>query len=78
MIFWLGYYLFFFSISVLIGLFKGHLIAGVLLGYVLGSAGVVLMYLSKDRKQVICSHCNASINITSYLCPECKTKQLRI
>ncbi|MFT5881381.1 MAG: hypothetical protein ACI86X_002521 [Moritella sp.] len=80
MIFWLGYYLFFFFISVLIGLIKGQLIAGVLLGYALGSAGVVSMYLylSRGRKQIICAHCNESINVNSYLCPECKTKQLRI
>ncbi len=78
MMFWLGFYLLFFFSSVLIGLINGHLIAGVLLGYLLGPIGVVLMYLSKDKKHMICSHCNASINVNSCLCPQCKTKQLRI
>jgi len=78
MLFWLGFYLFFFLLSTYIGYQKGNLVAGILLGYVLGPIGVICIYLSKDRKHMICQSCNSKIHVKSYFCPQCKTKQLYV
>ncbi len=77
MVFWLGFYLFFFILSVAIGYHKGNLIAGVLLGYVLGPIGVALMCFSKDRKHTYCSSCHAQILQKDYFCPRCQARQAR-
>lgn len=74
MIFWLSFYTFFFIVSVYIGYCKGNLIAGVLLGYVLGPIGFILMCMSKDRKHIECPSCHAYIHKNSYFCPECRSK----
>ncbi|PSW18263.1 hypothetical protein C9I98_17270 [Photobacterium sanctipauli] len=74
MFFWFCFYLVFFCISVAIGYQKGNLIAGVLLGYVLGPVGALLMYMSKDRKHIECPECHQSIHKNSYYCPKCQHK----
>lgn len=73
-IFWLCFYLFFFALSVYIGRRKGNLIAGVLLGYVLGPIGALLMYFSKDRRHVTCPSCQQLIEKNAYICPHCRSK----
>ncbi len=74
MFFWLLFYLFFFLVSVCLGYKKGHLLAGILLGYVLGPVGAILMYLSKDKRHVECPNCQQMILRDSYICPKCKCK----
>jgi len=58
------------------GYWKGNLVAGILLGYVLGPIGVICIYLSKDRRHMNCNNCATRINIKSYYCPCCHAKQL--
>lgn len=74
MLFWLVFYLVFFLLSVFIGYRKGNVIAGILLGYVLGPIGALLMYLSKDKNHILCPSCQHSIHRQSYYCPKCKSK----
>lgn len=76
MIFWLSFYFFFFALTAFIGYRKGNLIAGVLLGYVLGPVGLCLILLSKNRIKLSCPHCQALIHKHSYFCPHCDAKVL--
>ena len=73
-VFWFLFYLAFFCLSTYLGYQKGNLIAGILLGYVLGPIGALLMYMSKDRKHISCPSCQAEINKRSYICPKCHAK----
>ena len=75
-LFWFSFYAFFFFISSVIGYQKGHFIAGVLLGYVLGPIGALLMYFSKDKKHIACGSCQAEIHHKSYYCPKCNAQVL--
>ncbi|MUL01709.1 hypothetical protein GNP89_05710 [Aliivibrio fischeri] len=76
MFFWLSFYLFFFLLTAFIGYRKGHLIAGILLGYVLGPVGLCLILLSKNRMKLTCPHCHTLIHKDSYFCPNCEKKVL--
>ncbi|WP_037410754.1 membrane protein [Shewanella fidelis] len=73
-LFWLGFYLAMLVISTIIGYSKGNVVAGALLGYVLGPIGVVLLLFSKDRRMLPCPDCGCKIHRDSYLCPQCKQK----
>lgn len=73
-LFWFCFYMVFLVISSVIGYQKGHFIAGVLLGYVLGPIGALLMYFSKDKKHIICPACQAEIHHKSYYCPVCRSQ----
>ncbi|MGF1693169.1 hypothetical protein [Photobacterium kagoshimensis] len=77
-VFWLCFYLFFFILAVAIGYHKGNLVAGILLGYVLGPIGVLLLCLSKDRKHITCPYCDAQIHKRSYFCPKCREKVMAV
>lgn len=76
MAFWLSFYLFFFLAASFVGYKKGNLIAGVLLGYVLGPIGLGLILLSKNRLKLTCPHCKSLIHKHSYFCPNCDEKVL--
>ena len=73
-VFWFLFYLAFFCLSTYLGYQKGNLIAGILLGYVLGPIGALLIYMSKDRKHITCPSCHAEIHKRSYICPKCQVK----
>lgn len=72
--FWLSFYVIFFLISAFLGYQKGQLVAGLLLGYVLGPLGVIVMFLSKDKKHKECPYCNKTVFRNSYFCPKCHQK----
>lgn len=74
MMFWLSFYFSFLAMSTYVGFKKNNLVAGVLLGYVLGPIGFMLLLLSFDRKQGRCPHCSAKIDRQSYICPSCEEK----
>lgn len=74
MVFWLGFYLCFFAMSTYVGFKKNNLVAGVLLGYILGPIGLILLLMSSDRKQGTCPHCSQRIDRQSYICPKCEQK----
>ncbi|PSU35223.1 hypothetical protein C9I99_07830 [Photobacterium lutimaris] len=69
--FWFCFYLAFFCLSTYLGYQKGNLIAGILLGYVLGPIGALLMFMSKDRRHIECPSCHLEIDRRSYICPKC-------
>ncbi|ABV85617.1 hypothetical protein Spea_0289 [Shewanella pealeana ATCC 700345] len=75
-LFWLGFYIAMLIASIAIGYSKGNIVAGALLGYVLGPIGVLLLLLSKDRKMLSCPECSAKIHRHSYICPRCQQKVL--
>ncbi|NOH47335.1 hypothetical protein F0262_04605 [Vibrio rotiferianus] len=74
MVFWLGFYLFFLCLSTFVGYLKNNVIAGVLLGYVLGPIGFLLLLLSQDRKHGRCPYCQRKVNVQAYFCPHCENK----
>ncbi len=74
MVFWLSFYGCFLMLSTYIGYRKNSLVAGILLGYVLGPIGVVLMLLSQDRKYGQCPQCHAKVHHKAYFCPKCEAK----
>lgn len=73
-LFWLSFYLLMLAVSIAIGYRKGNVVAGALLGYVLGPVGVVLMLLSKDRKMLSCPECHKRVHRYTYICPYCQQK----
>ncbi|QQX80034.1 hypothetical protein JK628_21540 [Shewanella sp. KX20019] len=75
-VFWLGFYLLMLLASIIIGYRKGNIVAGALLGYVLGPIGVLILLLSKDRKMLPCPECGSKIHRHSYKCPKCHQKVL--
>ncbi len=75
-VFWLCFYLLMLLLAVIIGYCKGNIVAGVLLGYVLGPIGVIILLLSKDRKMLPCPECSHKIHRHSYQCPHCNQKVL--
>lgn len=74
MIFWLMFYLFFFVASSMVGYYKNQTVAGVLLGYVFGPIGLLLLLMSTDKRRGKCRHCGAMVDNRSYFCPKCKSK----
>lgn len=74
MVFWLCFYGFFMVAATMVGYHKNNLIAGVLLGYVLGPIGLMLMIMSKDRRHGACPHCSAKVDLHAYYCPRCENK----
>ncbi len=74
MVFWLSFYGVFFIASSAIGALKGRLIAGLLLGYVLGPVGLVIILLSKDKRMLVCPHCSEKTHRHSYYCQHCERK----
>lgn len=74
MVFWLSFYSVFFLLSAMVGYYKRNVVAGVLLGYVLGPIGFILILLSKDRNHGRCPHCQSYIHVQSYFCPHCEQK----
>lgn len=74
MLFWLSFYSFFLLASILVGAIKGRLIAGVLLGYILGPIGLVLMICSHNQRMVNCPHCGKKTHRHSYQCQCCHQK----
>ncbi|ABZ78540.1 hypothetical protein Shal_4000 [Shewanella halifaxensis HAW-EB4] len=75
-LFWLSFYLLMLAVSIAIGYCKGNMVAGALLGYVLGPVGVILMLLSKNRKMLPCPECGDRIHRHTYICPHCQQKVL--
>ncbi|MCL1140605.1 hypothetical protein [Shewanella pneumatophori] len=73
-LFWLGFYLVMLVLSTVIGYSKGNVVAGALLGYVLGPIGVLLLLFSKDRRMLPCPECASKIHRHSYFCPQCQQK----
>ncbi|RJX71509.1 hypothetical protein DZ860_10710 [Vibrio sinensis] len=74
MVFWLSFYLFFMVVTTLVGYWKNNLVAGILLGYVLGPIGLILLLCSQDRRHGHCPHCAALVNNNAYYCPKCMQK----
>lgn len=74
MLFWLSFYGVFFIASGVVGALKGRLIAGILLGYVLGPMGLVVILLSKDQRMIPCPHCGQKTHHHSYHCQHCNEK----
>ena len=72
--FWLSFYLLMLVLAIIIGYSKGNVVAGALLGYVLGPIGVLLLLLSKDRRMLLCPECATKIHRHSYFCPRCQQK----
>lgn len=75
-VFWLSFYLLMLLASIIIGYRKGNIVAGALLGYVLGPIGVLILLFSKDRKMLPCPECGSKIHRHSYKCPKCHQKVL--
>ena len=74
MLFWLSFYGFFLVLSVVVGAKKGRVIAGALLGYVLGPVGLILILCSSDKRMVPCPHCGGKTHRHSYQCQRCHEK----
>ena len=74
MVFWLSFYVLFFVFTAYIGYRTNNLVAGVLLGYVLGPIGLVLLLLSQDRKYGRCPYCSAKVHHQAYFCHQCEKK----
>ena len=74
MVFWLCFYGFFMLATALVGYHKNNIVAGILLGYVLGPIGLVLILLSQDRRHGHCPHCSAKVDRHAYHCPHCEQK----
>ncbi|MBW3695771.1 hypothetical protein EK599_08695 [Vibrio sp. T187] len=74
MTFWLGFYAFFLVLSTLVGIWKKNIVAGVLLGYVFGPIGFILLLLSHDRRHKQCPHCEKKVDSRAYFCPHCTHK----
>ncbi|NLS12028.1 hypothetical protein HGP28_03865 [Vibrio sp. SM6] len=74
MLFWLCFYGFFLMLSAYVGYRKNNTVAGVLLGYVLGPIGLLLMFLSADRRCAHCPHCGIKVDFKAYFCPHCRQK----
>lgn len=77
MLFWLGFYGLFFVLTTAVGIWKNNTVAGVLLGYVLGPIGLLLLLFSHDRRHGKCPHCAAKVDRHAYHCPHCKQKCYR-
>ncbi|EGU36022.1 hypothetical protein ACRZ5S_16735 [Vibrio scophthalmi] len=74
MMFWLCFYGFFMLVTALVGYHKNNTVAGILLGYVLGPIGLVLILFSQDRRHGHCPHCSAKVDRHAYHCPRCEQK----
>ncbi len=74
MLFWLTFYLLFFLASSLVGYYKNQTVAGVLLGYVFGPIGLLLLLMSSDKRRGKCKHCGSMVDKHAYYCPKCKNK----
>ncbi|USD58713.1 hypothetical protein J4N45_09230 [Vibrio sp. SCSIO 43140] len=72
--FWLMFYASFLVATSIVGALKGRFIAGVLLGYVLGPIGLVVMLFSKDKRMLPCPHCGQKTHRHSYHCQVCHEK----
>ncbi|MBA5760803.1 hypothetical protein H2O73_00475 [Vibrio sp. 404] len=74
MIFWLSFYVFFMLLTTLVGIYKKNTVAGILLGYVFGPVGFILLLCSQDRRHGRCPHCTAKVDYHAYYCPSCDQK----
>lgn len=74
LLFWLSFYGLFFALSTYVGYRTDNLVAGVLLGYVLGPIGFVILLMSSNRKYGRCPHCNAKVHKHAYHCHCCEQK----
>lgn len=77
MVFWLCFYGFFMVLTALIGYYKKNTVAGIILGYVLGPIGLILIVFSQDRRHGRCPHCHAKVDHHAYHCPSCAEKCYR-
>jgi hypothetical protein len=72
--FWLSFYLLSMLATVGVGFWKGRVTAAVLLGYVLGPVGLLLLLLSDDKRHKFCPFCRARVYRYAYYCPRCGQK----